>query len=62
MTEQEIDNTEYVKRTAKLINLNISPKYLAGVTDNFTKIAAIAALVNEFDLPENIQTAPKFEP
>lgn len=56
------DNTEYVKRTAELINLNIDRKYLAGVTDNFTKIEKIASLVREFDLPENIQAAPKFEP
>ena len=60
MTDKKI-STEYVKQTAELLNLNISPEYLPGVIDNFSKIAEIAALVIEFNLSENIEPAAKFE-
>jgi len=53
---------EYVKQTAELLNLNIRPEYLPEVVDNFHKIAEIAVLVTEFNLPENIEPAPKFKP
>ena len=61
MTDKK-NSTEYVKQTAELLNLNISPEYLPAVIDNFSKIAEIAALVIEFNLPENIEPAPKFKP
>jgi hypothetical protein len=45
-----------------LIGLNLTPEYLPGVVDNFERIAAIASLVNQFDLPEDLEAAPTFEP
>ncbi|MBE9166744.1 DUF4089 domain-containing protein [Pleurocapsales cyanobacterium LEGE 06147] len=62
MTEQKEDFTEYVKQTAQLMGLKLKPEYLPGVVDNFERIAAIASLVNQFDLPEDIEAAPIFEP
>jgi Asp-tRNA(Asn)/Glu-tRNA(Gln) amidotransferase C subunit len=62
MTEQKEDFTEYVRQTAQLMGLKLTPEYLPGVVDNFERIAAIASLVNQFDLPEDIEAAPTFEP
>ncbi|MDJ0716684.1 MAG: DUF4089 domain-containing protein [Prochloraceae cyanobacterium] len=62
MTDKKIDWTDYVKQTAQLLKLNLDPEHLPGVVDNFTKIEEIASLITEFDLPEEIEAAPKFEP
>ncbi len=35
---------------------------MPGVIDNLTRIAEIATLVTEFELPENIEAAPIFKP
>ncbi len=52
----------YIEQAAKLLKINIAPEYLPGVVDNFNKMEAIASLVMEFDLPEDIEAAPTFEP
>jgi hypothetical protein len=62
MRQKQQDFTEYVRQTAQLMGLNLTPEYLPGVVDNFERIAAIASLVNQFDLPEDIEAAPTFEP
>jgi hypothetical protein len=62
MNDQSNDIAKYVERTAQLIDLNIAPEYLPGVIDNMTRIAAIASLVTEFDLPTDLEAAPTFEP
>jgi len=62
MRQKQQDFTEYVKQTAQLIGLKLTPEYLPGVVDNFERIAAIASLVNQFDLPEDLEAAPTFEP
>ncbi|MGH2412360.1 MAG: DUF4089 domain-containing protein [Microcystaceae cyanobacterium] len=54
--------TEYVQQAAQLLNLPIALEYLPSVVDNWTRIAAIAPLVTEFTLPEDIEAAPTFEP
>jgi hypothetical protein len=62
MNEQPTDMADYVERTAQLLNLSIAPEYLPGVIDNMTRIAAIATLVTEFELPEDLEAAPVFKP
>ncbi len=62
MRQKQQDFTEYVKHTAKLMNLKLTPEYLPGVVDNLERIAAIASLVNQFNLPEDLEAAPTFEP
>ena len=62
MTKQIKDVQQYVQQTADLIGLQIDPVYLPEIVDNFERIAAIASLVTEFELPENIESAPTFEP
>ncbi|MDJ0536475.1 MAG: DUF4089 domain-containing protein [Xenococcaceae cyanobacterium MO_207.B15] len=53
---------EYVEQTAKLMNLDHTGEYLPEVTNNFVAIANIASLVMEFELPEDTEIAPIFEP
>jgi hypothetical protein len=62
MTKETVDFGEYVDRMAELIDLPIDPEYRPGVVDNITRVAAIAQLVNEFPLPDDIEAAPVFEP
>jgi Protein of unknown function (DUF4089) len=62
MSETNVDFTNYVKQAAQLLDLPIAEEYLPGVVDNLTKMAAIAALVTEFNLPEAIEAASIFEP
>ncbi|MCU0536356.1 MAG: DUF4089 domain-containing protein [Hydrococcus sp. Prado102] len=59
---ENADFANYVKQAAQLLDLPIAPEYLPGVVDNLTKMAAIAALVTEFNLPQEIEAAPIFEP
>ena len=56
------DWEQYVRQTAELIGLQLTPAYLPEVVDHFERIVAIASLVTEFELPENIESAPTFEP
>ncbi len=62
MTEAKPDYTEYVKQTAELMGLKLTPEYLPGVVDNFERLTEIAALVMEFDLPKDLEPAHTFEP
>lgn len=62
MSEKTNEIADYVNYTAQLIDLPIAPEYLSGVVENMTRIVAVAALVNEFELPEEIEAAPVFEP
>ncbi|AFY77457.1 MAG: DUF4089 domain-containing protein [Hydrococcus sp. C42_A2020_068] len=62
MNEKTLDVADYIERTAQLLDLSIAPEYLPGVIDNMTRIAAIATLVTEFELPEDLEAAPVFEP
>ncbi len=62
MEQPKEDWTEYIKQTAKLMDLNLTEEYLPGVTDNFFAIAKIASMVMGFELPEDIEVATIFEP
>ena len=62
MTEKTENWSQYVQQASELTSLQIAPEYFSEVVDNFERIAAIASLVTEFELPENIESAPTFEP
>ncbi|MEA5569613.1 DUF4089 domain-containing protein [Calothrix sp. UHCC 0171] len=62
MENQLIDLKIYVEQMALLVDLNLREEYKDGVTANFERIQTIAKLVNEFDLSEEIEVAPVFEP
>ncbi|MEH2401880.1 DUF4089 domain-containing protein [Nostoc sp.] len=53
---------EYVDQMALLLDLQLRDEYRDGVVANFERIRAIANLVNEFPLAEEIEAAPIFEP
>ena len=62
MSEKTIDLADYVEQTAQLLDLPLAPEHQDGVIENFIRIAAIAQLVTEFALPEDIEVAPVFKP
>lgn len=62
MNKYKINVEEYIQQTSVIIDLPIAPEFMPGVVDNLTRIAEIATLVTEFELPENIEAAPIFKP
>jgi Asp-tRNA(Asn)/Glu-tRNA(Gln) amidotransferase C subunit len=53
---------KFVEQMALLVNLQLRDEYKDGVVTNFERIKAIAEVVNEFDLPENIEAGSVFQP
>ena len=62
MSEQQVEVKVYVEQMAKLLDLPIPEECEQGVIDNFIRMQAIAALVTEFSLPDEMETAPIFQP
>lgn len=62
MEGKELNVGEYVDLMALLLDLQLRDEYRDGVVANFERIMAIAQVVNEFALPENVEAAPTFEP
>lgn len=60
--EKTFDPAEYVSQVAIALELPLNPEHFPGVVDNFARIAAIAPLVTEFPLSDEIEAAPVFEP
>jgi hypothetical protein len=52
----------YVDQAAKLIDLPIAPEHRPGVVQFMGVIMGAAALVMEFPLPDDVESAPVFEP
>ena len=65
-TEEEVEERlsvrEYVEQMALLVGLDLRDEYKDGVVANFERINAIALVVNEFDIPDDVDVAPIFEP
>lgn len=62
MSQKSLNPAEYVDQMALLINLPLDPEHRSGVIENMERIIAVAKLVTEFTLPEEIEAAPIFEP
>jgi hypothetical protein len=62
MTEQSMDIAIVVEHLAVLVNVPLAPEHRPGVVENFSRIVAIAQLVTEFPLPEDVEVAPVFQP
>jgi hypothetical protein len=62
MAEEPFDAKAYVDAAAKLIGLPLDPAHRSGVVLNLERIAQMAALVMEFDLPEETEPAPVYTP
>ncbi|GAX34494.1 DUF4089 domain-containing protein [Nodularia sp. NIES-3585] len=61
MKNKKFDVDTYVDQMSLLLNLQLTDEYRNGVVANFAKIQAIAQVINEFPLPEEIEAAPVFE-
>lgn len=53
---------EYVAQMALLLELPLAAEYGPGVVENFARIRAIAQIVIEFPLPNEVEAAPTFHP
>jgi hypothetical protein len=62
MEGKELVVGEYVDLMALLMDLRLKDEFLAGVVANFERIWAIAQVVNEFSLPEDVEVGTVFEP
>lgn len=60
--EKTLDLAVYVAQMSQLLDLSLEPENLPGVVDNLTRMSAIASLVMEFPLAEDVEAAPVFEP
>ncbi len=60
--EKKINSAAYIEQMSEILDLPIDPEYRPGVVKNFASICAIATLVTEFPLPEEIEAAPVFQP
>lgn len=62
MTDPSIDAATLVDLMAQLIELELDPAHRPGVIANLERTAAIAKLVMEFPLPDEIEIASIFQP
>ena len=53
---------EYVAQMALLLELPLDSECRPGVVENFARITAIAQLVLEFPLSDEVEAAPVFRP
>ena len=60
MTPEQIE--KYVNAAAQALDLNLKPEHRPGVLENFTRLAQLAALVNEFPLTPEDEPAPLWKP
>jgi len=58
----DFDSAGYIDAAAALIGLTLDPAHRPGVIVNLDRIAALAALVMNFPLPEETEPAPVFQP
>ncbi|MBW4600979.1 MAG: DUF4089 domain-containing protein [Calothrix sp. FI2-JRJ7] len=62
MEDKKLDVKVYVEQMALLVDLQLHDEYKDGVVANFERINNIAKVLNEFELPEDVEAAPVFEP
>lgn len=62
MQDSPLDLSAYVLLASQLMNLPIPSDSLPKVVDNLERIQQIASLVTQFELADEIESAPVFEP
>jgi hypothetical protein len=55
------DASAYLDQAAGLVGLDIDDAYRPGVIENLQRLAAVARLVVDFPLPDDLEAAPVFE-
>ncbi len=54
------DASAYLDQAAGLVGIEVDDAYRPGVVENLERLAAVARLVAEFPLPDDIEAAPVF--
>ncbi|CCQ49709.1 DUF4089 domain-containing protein [Crocosphaera watsonii] len=62
MNNNQTNLKQYIEQTSRIIDLPIAPEFMPGVVDNLSMISEIASFFTEFELPDNLEAAPIFEP
>jgi hypothetical protein len=62
MGDGSFDAARYMDAAAAALALPIAPEHRPGVVANLERLAAMAALVMEFPLPDETEAAPVFRP
>lgn len=62
MESNGFDVGVYVDQMGLLLGLELRDEYRDGVVADFERIMVIASLVNEFELPDDVEAAAVFEP
>ena len=60
MSPETGDLETYVDAAAAMLGLALDPAHRPGVVTNLRRIVEMAALVNDFPLPEDCEPAPVF--
>ncbi|NEQ24343.1 MAG: DUF4089 domain-containing protein [Microcoleus sp. SIO2G3] len=60
--EKDIDLAAYIEQMSEILDLPIDPEYRPSVMKNVASICAIATLVTDFPLTEDIEASPVFQP
>ncbi len=55
------DASAYIDQAAGVVGLEITPAQRPGVIENLERLAAVARLVTDFPLPDDLEAAPVFE-
>ncbi|MGF1459137.1 MAG: DUF4089 domain-containing protein [Leptolyngbyaceae cyanobacterium] len=59
---REFDPQIYVRQMRDLLEIPLPPSTFAGVTQEFERVVAIAQSVLDFELADEIESAPTFYP
>ncbi|KYC36150.1 hypothetical protein WA1_41160 [Scytonema hofmannii PCC 7110] len=62
MEGKNFEVEDYVDLMAVLLDLKLQDEYRDGVVANFERIRAIAQVVNEFPLPDELEVSTEFHP
>jgi Protein of unknown function (DUF4089) len=62
MAEEFLASAPLVDLLAQLLELDLDPEHRPGVIANFERTTAIARLVMEFPIADDVEVAPVFQP
>jgi len=61
-TTESFDPHAYVVQMLHLASFTVAPEQMANVVKNFELVKTIAQPVLDFHLPDDLESAPRFEP
>ncbi|MEL6326877.1 MAG: DUF4089 domain-containing protein [Cyanobacteria bacterium J06626_23] len=61
-SRNDASSEAYVVQTLQLLSLTVPAEQLDGVVKSFEQVKAIAQPVLDFALPDDLESAPRFEP